>query len=154
MADPPEADQLSDLLAELRILLQGAQVLTSFLIILPFNVDFGGVAATERWVYTATFGCSVVSLVLLSAPALHHYLRRPMRHPEQFKHTATRLVRVGAVFMSLALVLATRMVAGAVGLPAALTWVLPGGLTLLLGWVWWALPLSHERREYGGPKRE
>ncbi|MCP2015471.1 hypothetical protein L1280_002633 [Deinococcus sp. HSC-46F16] len=154
MTDPPEADQLSDLLAELRILLQGAQVLTSFLIILPFNVDFGGVAATERWVYTATFGCSVVSLVLLSAPALHHYLRRPMRHPEQFKHTATRLVRVGAVFMSLALVLATRMVAGAVGLPAALTWVLPGGLTLLLGWVWWALPLSHERREYGGPKRE
>ena len=143
---------LADLLAELRILLQGAQVLTSFLIILPFNVNFREVAGLERWVYTATFVCSLVSLVLLSAPALHHYLRRPMRHPEQFKATATRLVRAGAVFMSLALVLAARLVAAQV-LPGPLTWALPAALAALLGWIWWGLPLWHERREYGGPKR-
>ncbi|MBB5234658.1 uncharacterized membrane protein YidH (DUF202 family) [Deinococcus budaensis] len=119
MTDTPDTDGLSDLLNELRILLQGAQVLTSFLIILPFNTNFGRVGSPERWVYLATFLCSLTSLVLLSARALHHYRRRPMRHLEHFKRTATRLVQVGAVFMTLALVLATRLVAAQVvpGLP-------------------------------------
>ncbi|WP_156103510.1 DUF6328 family protein [Deinococcus sp. YIM 77859] len=151
MAGTPETDTLSALLDELRILLQGAQVLTSFLIILPFNASFRDLLASERWVYAATFLCSLISLVLLSAPALHHYLRRPMRHPEQFKATATRLVRGGAVLMSLTLVLATRLVAAQV-LPGAFAWIAPGAIALLLLGVWWALPLLHERREYGGPK--
>jgi len=148
MTEAPDTDTLGDLLTELRILLQGAQVLTSFLIILPFNTSFGEVAAPERWVYSATFLSSLVSLVLLSAPALHHYLRRPMRHPEQFKRTATRLVRAGAVFMSLALVLATRLVTAQV-VPGALAWLVPGAMALLLLWVWWLVPLRHERRTYG-----
>ncbi|GBF05941.1 hypothetical protein DAERI_060201 [Deinococcus aerius] len=98
MTDPHETDRLSDPLDEPRILLQGAQVLTSFLIILPFNTEFSGVLASERWVYAATFLCSLTSL-LLSAPALHHSLRRPVSHPRQFKETVTRLVQAGAVFM-------------------------------------------------------
>ncbi|WP_019587422.1 DUF6328 family protein [Deinococcus apachensis] len=152
MTDPPETDRLSALLGELRILLQGAQVLTSFLIILPFNTNFRDILASERWVYAATFLCSLISLLLLSAPALHHYLRRPLHHPRQFKATVTRLVRAGAVFMSLTLVLATRLVASHV-LPGAFGWIAPGGIALLLLWVWWAVPLWHEYREYGGRER-
>lgn len=148
MTDPPDTDRLSDLLAELRILLQGAQVLTSFLIILPFNASFRDLLASERWVYAATFLCSLTSLVLLSAPALHHYLRRPLRHSGQFKRTATRLVCTGTVFMSLALVLATRLVAAQV-MPGAFAWTAPGGIAALLLGVWWAIPLWHERRQYG-----
>ncbi|GAA5533439.1 DUF6328 family protein [Deinococcus aluminii] len=149
MAETPETDKLSDLLDELRILLQGAQVLTSFLIILPFNRTFGELEPSERWVYAATFLCSLSALVLLSAPALHHYLRRPMRHPQQFKETTTRLVWAGAVFMSLTLVLATRLVAAQV-MPGMFTWIVPGVMALLLLGVWWAMPLWHERRTYGG----
>lgn len=151
MTDPPETDRLSDLLDEPRILLQGAQVLTSFLIILPFNTEFSGVLASERWVYAATFLCSLTSL-LLSAPALHHCLRRPVSHPRQFKETVTRLVQAGAVFMSLTLVLATRLVASRV-LPGAFGWIAPGGIALLLLGVWWAVPLWHEHRKYGGRGR-
>ena len=55
MTQVPDTDTLTDLLAELRILLQGAQVLTSFLIILPFNTNFREVPLSERWVYAATF---------------------------------------------------------------------------------------------------
>ncbi|GAA5514606.1 hypothetical protein Dcar01_03362 [Deinococcus carri] len=151
MTDSPDTDRLSALLDELRILLQGTQVLTSFLIILPFNASFRDLVASERWVYAATFLCSLTSLVLLSAPALHHYLRRPVRHVEQFKATTTALVRVGAVFISLALVLTTRLVTAQV-MSGAFAWIAPGGIALLLLGVWWALPLLHERREYGGPK--
>lgn len=148
MAEAPDTDQLSDLLNELRILLQGAQVLTSFLIILPFNTSFEAMVASERWVYTATFLCALMSLVLLSAPALHHYLRRPVRHPEQFKYTVTRFVWAGAVFMSLALVLATRLVAAQV-LSGPWTWALPAGMALVLLGVWWLVPLRHGGRVDG-----
>lgn len=151
MSDTPDTDGLSDLLNELRILLQGAQVLTSFLIILPFNTNFARVGSPERWVYLATFLCSLTSLVLLSAPALHHYLRRPMRHLEHFKRTATRFVRVGAIFMTLALVLATRLVAAQV-VPGLLVWLLPASMAALLLTVWWWVPIQHERRVYGGGK--
>lgn len=75
-------------------------------------------------------------MILLSAPALHHYVRRPLRHPEQFKRFSTRLVWLGAIFMSLALVLATRLVVRQV-LTGISTWIVPGVTALLLLGVWW-----------------
>ena len=82
MSEAADADDLSVLLGNLRVLLQGAQVLTSFLIVLPFNTNFGALDGSDRLFYLATFLCSLISLILLSAPALHHYVRRPLRHPE------------------------------------------------------------------------
>jgi len=55
--DHDEQD-LNDLLQELRILLQGVQVLTAFLVILPFNQGFEKIEEIEKWVYLATFVCS------------------------------------------------------------------------------------------------
>jgi len=54
-----EEGSLTDMLHELGILLQGAQVLTAFLIVLPFNQDFDKIHDFEKWVYTATFLCSI-----------------------------------------------------------------------------------------------
>ena len=62
-------DDLGDLLQEMRVLLQGAQVLTAFLVVLPFSAGFDDLSQAERWVYVATFALSVLSLVLFSAPA-------------------------------------------------------------------------------------
>ncbi len=45
-----QAADFSDLLQELRVLLQGAQVLTAFLIVLPFNAGFARLQPGEkRW---------------------------------------------------------------------------------------------------------
>lgn len=145
-----EANKLSSLLDELRILLQGSQVLTSFLIILPFNASFDALSGGERLVYTATFLCSLTSLVLFSAPALHHYLRRPVRHVEQFKANAGRFAWAGALFMSVALTLSTRLVAARV-LGDPWTWLVPAAVGALLLVAWWWVPLAHEARTYGGP---
>src|SRR5215831_10876771 len=65
----PEAGNLSDMLQELRVLLQGAQVLTGFLIILPFYQGFPSLSSTQHTVYLATFGCALASLIIFSAPA-------------------------------------------------------------------------------------
>jgi hypothetical protein len=72
------SSSLESLLQELRVLLQGVQVLTGFLIVLPFYQGFATIARTEQWVYLVTFACSLSSLILFSAPAAQHRLEWPL----------------------------------------------------------------------------
>jgi hypothetical protein len=135
-----EDADLSDLLQELRILLPGAQTLTAFLIILPFSPGFALIDQAERWVYMATFLCSVSSLILFTAPAAQHRLERPLRDRVRFKETATRQIVVGLIPLSIALILSTQLVINevggrTVGIGAA---VIVAGL---VGFMWWLIPL-------------
>ncbi len=100
--DPKTDGDLNDMLQELRIVLQGTQVMTAFLIILPFNEGFNKIDRYEQWVYLATFICSVTSLILFTAPAAHHRIVRPLKDREKFKRFATRMIIVGQIFVSLA----------------------------------------------------
>lgn len=138
-ADEDPGD-LGDLLQEVRILQQGAQVLTAFLVIVPFDSGFGKIDQIEKWIYMATFVFSVVSLVLLSAPAVQHRVERPLRNRVRFKRAATRTVLAGAAALSFALVLATLLVASEVlgRVPGIVIAVV---LTLLVCITWWITPL-------------
>ena len=60
------------MLGELRVLLPSAQLLSAFLITVPFNSGFANIVASEKTVFLATFTLSILSLVLLSAPAVQH----------------------------------------------------------------------------------
>jgi hypothetical protein len=137
---------LSDLLSELRILLPGAQTLTAFLIILPFNGGFAQIQEGEQYVYVATFLCALLSLILLTAPAAQHRVQRPLRDREEFKTQATRLIVIGMVFLALALALATQLVLDEVLHLPWLSWSAAGGVALLLGVIWWLAPLRRKRR--------
>jgi drug/metabolite transporter (DMT)-like permease len=133
-------EDLSDLLSELRILLPGAQTLTAFLIILPFNSGFGQISQNERYVYVATFLCALASLILFAAPAAWHRLLRPLRDREGFKTRATHSVIAGLATLSVALILATHLVLDAVLQQPALSW---GGAIVVAGFIgaiWWLLP--------------
>jgi hypothetical protein len=137
---------LSDLLSELRVLLPGAQMLTAFLIILPFNSGFADIQQGEKYVYLATFLCSLTSLILFAAPAAQHRLQRPLRDREAFKHRASQLVVAGLVPLSLALVLATQLVLDEVLLLAWPAWAAAGGVALLILAIWWLVPLHTKTR--------
>src|SRR5688500_5256955 len=76
--DPNADGDFSDMLQELRILLQGSQLLTGFLVVLPFADGFAKIDRAEKWVYLATFLFSMLSLILYSAPAAHHRIERPI----------------------------------------------------------------------------
>lgn len=142
-ADNDHGDgDLGDLLQELRVLPPGVQMLTAFLIILPFSQGFAEIQQTEQWVYLATFVCSVSSLVLFIAPAAQHRLERPLRDRDRFKRDATRLIVIGMVPLSFALILATELVVTEVvgtvpGLAVAAM------VTVLIGIIWWLIPLRH-----------
>lgn len=144
-SEASEEGSLNDMLQELRILLQGAQVLTAFLIVVPFNQGFDNVHDFEKLVYTATFLCSITSLVFFSAPAAHHRLARPLLDRTLFKTFATRMILVGLVFLSFALILVSQLVVAQVIGPIVSIFVTVFvGLIILI--IWWLFPLTYRKR--------
>ncbi|MGZ6304848.1 MAG: DUF6328 family protein [Ktedonobacterales bacterium] len=131
---------LESLLQELRVLLQGVQVLTGFLIVLPFYQAFANIDRKEQWVYLVTFACSLSSLILFSAPAAQHRLEWPLYDRARFQVLATRMIIIGLVPFSLALILGTQLVVSQVfgGLPSMLAAVAVGAL---IAAAWWLFPL-------------
>jgi CBS domain containing-hemolysin-like protein len=140
---------LSDLLQELRVLLPGAQTLTAFLIILPFNGGFAQIRDEEKAVYLITFLCSVISLVLFTAPAAHHRLQRPLRDREGFKTLATKLIIAGLVPLSIALILATQLVISEVVPVRWFSWAVSALLAVFIVILWWIIP-KHRRDRLTG----
>ncbi len=145
---PPQDTELDDLLQELRILLQGVQVLTAFLVLLPFNQGFAKINGWQHWLYISTFLCSLLGLILFSAPAVHHRLTRPLLNRVSFKNFATRMTVIGLIPSSFALVCATQLVIAAViGDLSALPFTLL--VALCIAGIWWLLPLAHKHTPSG-----
>src|SRR6516165_7189918 len=70
----------NSLLQELRVVQTGVQLLTGFLLTLPFQQRFNVLNEQMRIVYLATVGCSVGATVLLIAPVgIHRLLFRRHR---------------------------------------------------------------------------
>jgi hypothetical protein len=132
------------LLQELRVVQTGVQLLTGFLLTLPFQPRFDSLNTAMRLVYLTTVGCSVGATVLLEAPvALHRLLFR--RHRTQFLVSAAhRFAYVGLLLMGLALTGVTVIIFGAVAGPTAS--VIAGGCAVVaqLG-LWVVLPLALRR---------
>jgi hypothetical protein len=140
-----EDGSLDNMLQELRILLQGAQVLTAFLIVLPFNQGFDKVHDFEKWVYTATFLCSITSMIFFSAPAAHHRLARPLRNRVLFKTFATRMILVGLVALSFTLILITQLVVSQVT-GSIVSLFVTAFVSLLILVIWWLFPLTYKKQ--------
>lgn len=143
--DLREDGDLSDMLSELRILLPGAQMLTAFLIIVPFNGGARAIIEEERYVFLVTFFFALTSLVLLSAPAIQHRLMRLLISKSRFKRLASRQIVAGSCALGFAFILGTNLVLSAVfgtvvGLIAA------AGMASLIGSVWMVLPLYLKRK--------
>ena len=142
--EPHDDGDFSDMLSEQRILLPGAQMLTAFLIILPFNGGFRQIVHMEKLVFLATFICSLTSLLLLSAPAIQHRLIRPLVDRVAFKHIASKFIVAGAVALAFAFILATNLVISEVfGTVAGCT--ASGLIALLILVLWWLLPMYLQR---------
>lgn len=133
------------LLQELRVVQTGVQLLTGFLLTLPFQPRFDGLNTTMRMVYLATVGCSVAATVLLEAPVgMHRLLFR--QHRIQFLVSAAdRFAYAGLLLMGAALTGVTVIIFGAVAGPT--TGAIAGTCAVLaqLGfWVLLPLWVRHE----------
>ena len=85
----------SELLQELRVIQTGVQLLTGFLLTLPFQQRFTILGTGERAVYLATAASSIVATVFLQAPVVvHRFLFRRHQKAETVR-LAHRLALVG-----------------------------------------------------------
>ncbi len=134
----------SDMLSEMRILLPGAQMLSAFLTILPFNAGFAHIHHAEKLLFLATFFLSLTSLVLLSAPAIQHRVMRPLKDRARFKRVATKQIVAGSFTLAIALVLGTDLVISEV-FGATVGMIMAGIMAALVAIVWWLMPMYLKR---------
>jgi O-antigen/teichoic acid export membrane protein len=126
----------TDLLQELRVLQTGVQLLTGFLLTLPFQQKFAKLTDGEQGIYLFAVAASIFATGFLQAPvSVHRALFRKHRRKETVL-VAHKLAVVGMVFLAFAVVavvlLIFDVVAGRTGgiVAAALTAVL-----LLILWL-------------------
>ena len=129
----------ADLLQELRVVQTGVQLLTGFLLTLPFQARFEQLSGYERTVYQITVALSVAASGFLIAPVgLHRMLFR--QHARELMVTVShRLAIIGLVLLGAATVgvvlLVFDVVAGtAIGVAAAVA------ALVLLVFLWAGLP--------------
>lgn len=109
----------NDLLQELRVVQTGVQLLTGFLLTLPFQQKFSSLTEPERGVYLAAVCASILATGFLQAPvSVHRALFRKHRRRETVQ-MAHRLAIVGIVFLACAVVSVTTLI-----------------FEVLLGWGW------------------
>ena len=137
---------LTDMLGELRVLLPTAQLLSAFLIAVPFAPGFKSIVQAEKNVFLATFMLSVAALVLFTAPAVQHRLMRPLQRRADFKARASRQMLVGAALLAIALVLATQFVLSEV-LGHTVGNVAAAVIGTLIGLMWLLVPLTWNRKQ-------
>lgn len=104
----------SSLLQELRVVQTGVQLLTGFLLTLPFQQRFDVLDGEMRVVFLATVACSVAATVLLIAPVGIHRVLFRQRRLDQLVSAAHRLAYAGLLLLGLALVGVTVIVFDAV----------------------------------------
>ena len=148
--DETEAERLdrnwSSLLQELRVAQTGVQLLTGFLLTLPFQQRFTQLDTTMRTIYLVTVACSLASTLLLVAPvAMHRVLFR--------KHRLKTLVSAAHSYAMAGLLLLAAALAGVAvvifdtvaGRSAA--WI--AGACMLIGATcfWIVVPLAGSRKK-------
>jgi predicted membrane channel-forming protein YqfA (hemolysin III family) len=138
--------ELIELLNELRVVLPGVQVLFAFLLTVPFTNQFDEITNQQRQVFFATFLLTAAATALLIAPSAYHRLRWRQHDKEQMLTTANRLSISGMIFLTLALVCATFLVADLLfhATAAALVTAVVAGF---FSWFWWGLPLVRRLRD-------
>jgi Family of unknown function (DUF6328) len=152
--EPEELDDTADrdelrrryevLLQETRVSLPGVQVLSAFLLTVPFSQRFDELDAWGRRSYGVALVSSMLSVICLVAPILLHRLGEREARADRLRW-GIRLQVLGMAFLAIALVTAVWSVARFVfNTSAAWALVTPVFALIVLAWV--ALPLSLRRR--------
>ncbi|OBK31126.1 hypothetical protein A5634_14795 [Mycobacterium asiaticum] len=136
----------ANLLQELRVVQTGVQLLTGFLLTLPFQARFNVLNQSMRIVYLTTVGCSVAATVLLIAPVGLHRLLFRRHRLSVLVSAAHRCAYAGLLLLGLALTGVTVLIFHAVAGSAA--GIVAGACALLLFGVSWLLvPLLLRNRD-------
>jgi hypothetical protein len=116
----------SELLQELRVTQTGLQILTGFLLTVPFQQRFGELPGGLRIVFLVALGLAVLSTVLVVAPVASHRILFRRRAKTELVSAADRLTKAGLTTLAITIVAVVVLVFGFVAGTAAA--VVAGGV--------------------------
>jgi len=128
-----------ELLQEIRVTQTGVQILTGFLLTVPFSSRFDDLTNFQRMVYLAVLAGSVVTTGLVVAPVAFHRVLFRERRRELLVESANRFAMAGLATLAATLAgVVLLCVDVVVGRTAA--WAAGGAVLLLLTVLWAVLP--------------
>lgn len=92
--------RIKNVLTECRMALPGAQALLGFQFIDVFFDSFEKLPRTLQWVHFATLLCTMVSTILLIAPAAYHRIAEGGEDTEHFLRVASRMLIAALIFLA------------------------------------------------------
>jgi hypothetical protein len=143
--DEPDGERsdrnLAELLQELRVAGVGVQVLTGFLLSLPFTTRFSRLSGGQQDLYLASLALAVTATALLMGPVAYHRLLFHRGKRASLVRAANTMAIGGLAAVSLAICAAVALVTGYVAGEAAAT-VITAVVACLFAGLWFAFPLS------------
>lgn len=133
----------NEILQELRVAQTGVQILTGFLLTVPFQARFTELSDGQRlWFLAVVVLSAVTTVTMLSPVLLHRVLFR--------KGARESLVRVASLVLRVSFALLGVVVTGVMGLVVDIaggpTLAVVAGLLVVLAVLWVAMPVVVERR--------
>lgn len=142
-----------ELLQELRVTQTGAQILTGFLLTLPFQGRFTELTSTQVGIYLVLVLLAATTTVLVVAPVSLHRLRFQRRVKREVVKIGHRTAMVGLAFLALVVTGTVLLIFDVVvGRVAAL--VAAGSVLLLVVVAWLLVPTVFARVRTGAEDEE
>ena len=139
------AEELIELLNELRVALPGVQVLFAFLLAVPFTQRFANVTNVQKDAYFLSLLATMVGTVLLIAPSTYHRLRWREGSDEELLRVSNRLAIAGTFAIAVAMTAAVFVITDYL-FDSTVTAIVTVATAALFAWFWYGLPLQRRAR--------
>ncbi len=133
-----------ELLQEIRVTQTGVQILTGFLLTVPFSNRFGDLTTFQRNVYLAVLAGSVLTTGLVVAPVAMHRVLFRQRRRELLVESGNRFAMAGLAMLALTVSGVVLLVVDIV-LGDTAGWVAGGAILLVLTVLWAVVPRVADR---------
>ena len=94
----------NEMLQELRVAQMGVQILTGFLLTVPFSARFTDLSAVDRGAFIVTVSFAIVSAVLLITPVAFHRVLYGRSEKGWLVGAAAQVARAGLAFLGMTLI--------------------------------------------------
>jgi hypothetical protein len=133
-----------ELLQEIRVTQTGVQILTGFLLTVPFSNRFHELTGFQRGVYLTVLAGSVLTTALVVAPVAFHRVLFRHRRRELLVEWANRFALSGLAMLALTVSGVVLLVVDVV-LGATQGWLAGGTVLLVFALLWGVLPRVADR---------
>ncbi len=136
----------NEMLQEFRVTQTGVQILTGFLLTLPFSSRFPTLDSLQRTAYLVILIGAILATSLFVAPVSYHRLLFRQGAREWLVKAGDRAARAGLVALAVTISGVLWLVFDVVAGRAASSIVLPVALVFFAG-LWWAVPTVANKRD-------